>query len=135
MVRISSALAAQLTGKKKHKYSAQRTRCLHGHDHDSKKEAMWCLKLHQLEKEGKILCLVIQPKFELIVNDIHIADHYPDFGYGTSEVKNVMGLSLNLKKAHVVEVKGDWEGSRLQVWKIKHRLFCALYQDINYQVV
>src|SRR5258708_28426062 len=140
MVKISAALTKQLTKRQMpHKYNAKRTTCLYGHDHDSKKEAMWCLKLTEMEKEGKISKLVQQPKFELIVHGIHIADHYPDFGYYVfrGEIKDdtVYPLGVIIEEPRfrqcIVEVKGDWAGSRLPVWKLKHRLFVALYPNIE----
>lgn len=118
-----------------HKYHAKRSRCLYGHDHDSKKEAMWCVKLHQLAKDGKILLLSRQPSFELKVNNELIAVHKPDFFYYTMYQAPTIGASVSMMKEHVVEVKGDWSGGRLPVWKLKHKLFCALYPNIDYQVV
>jgi hypothetical protein len=142
MVKISATLARQLTGKKQHKYNAKATECLYKHRHDSKKEAEWCLKLHQLQKEGKITLLHRQPKFELKVNGIHIADHYPDFSYYAWVVKGHICQELggpvtdfNGLQQCIVEVKGAWEGGRLPVWKIKYKLMQALYPEVNYQVV
>ena len=136
MVKISATLAKQLLKSpqaRTHKYGAHATECLYKHRHDSKKEAMWCVKLHQLQKEGKITLLHRQPTFELKVNGIHIADHKPDFSYYVWVVKG--NFSIDGLKQYIVEVKGDWKGGRLPVWKLKHKLFQALYPDIDYQVV
>ena len=45
------------------KYNARKTNCAIGHVHDSKREAQRCEKLHQLEADGYIADLEIQPQF------------------------------------------------------------------------
>ncbi len=52
---------------KTHKYGAERTACLYGHMHDSKKEAMWCVKLEQLVKEGSITGLLREPHYAPLI--------------------------------------------------------------------
>lgn len=108
---------------KGHKYGAVRTTCLHGHNHASKKEAMWCVKLHQLQKEGKIKDLKIQERFSLDVGMSHICDHIVDFYYTIV----TCGASLG----GVTEVKGMGTPE----WKLKKKLFNAIYPHIQYEVV
>lgn len=138
MVKISATLAKQLT--KRHKYNAQRVACLlGGHDHDSKKEAQWCLKLHELQKEGKITLLCRQPRFELFVNKMPVAVHIPDFSYYVFLMKKkeqderdgIVTVDCAEVKQCVVEVKGF----KTVDWKLKHKLFMALYPDVEYTVV
>lgn len=110
-----------------HKYKAIASECLYGHRHPSRKEAMWCLKLHEMAKEGSILFLVREPSYELKVQGVLIAVHKPDFAYYTLDA--VAGIQY--LKRHIVEVKGV----KTPEWKLKHKLFMALNPDINYQVM
>ncbi len=111
--------------KSEHKYHAKVTECLHGHKHDSRKEAMWCLKLHELEKEGKISLLVCEPRVLIIVNNIKICEHLPDFIY----------FDHNTNRKTILDVKGDWEGGQRPEWKLKYKLCRAIYPNIDYEVV
>lgn len=106
---------------REHKYGAKRTTCLYGHDHDSKKESMWCIKLHELEKEGKISLLVREPVIILRVNMQQICLHYPDFMYFDEKAQQRVIL--------------DVKGVQLPDWKIKYKLCQAIYSDIKYVVV
>lgn len=110
---------------KAHKYGAKATTCLYGHPHDSRKEAMWCVKLRELEKEGKIYNLIREPMIVLSVNGRIICNHYPDFCYT---------LQLTDQKVFC-DVKGDWEGGKRPEWVIKKKLCEALYPDFEYHVV
>lgn len=143
MVKISSTLAKELIKRQNpHKYNAQRTTCLYGHDHDSKKEAMVCVKLTELAKEGKIFLLKRQPVFELMVNGMLVCRHRPDFqyyqwvilGHYCQEIGKEIGKEItnfNGLKLFIVEVKGF----KTPDWVLKHKLFCALYPEIEYQIV
>lgn len=108
---------------KQHKYGAKRTTCLYGHPHDSRKEAMWCIKLNELQKEGKIRNLSVEPIYDLRVNGTVVCTHMPDFDYEI--LRNAFW---------VVEVL-DVKGLLLPEWKLKHKLFKAIYTEINYVVV
>lgn len=125
MKGLSPQLRAVLNKEKKHKYGAVRSMCLYGHDHDSKKEAMWCVKLHELQKEGRIFDLRLQPIYEFTVNGVYICRHIPDFFY------QITRDSLHPWEFVVLEVKG----MPTPEWKLKQKLFCALYPQINYVVV
>lgn len=81
-----------------------------------------------MQKEGKIRNLLCQPVYDLWVKGELICTHEPDFDYDV-RIENGEWLP------EVLEVKGDWAGSRLPVWKIKHKLFCACYPEIKYKVV
>lgn len=108
---------------KRHKYGAKRCQCIYKHDHDSQKEAMWCVKLNQELMEGKIRNLFKEPVYDLRVNGIVICTHSPDFDY-----ERLVGLSWRVE---VMDVKG----MQLPVWKLKHKLFMACYPEIKYVVV
>ncbi len=120
--RLPKALEAiYAKDNKEHKYGAHRTTCLYGHDHDSKKESMWCVKLHELEKEGKISLLVREPVIILRVNSQQICLHYPDFMY----------FDEKKQKRVILDVKGV----QLPEWKLKFKLCKAIHSDIEYVVV
>lgn len=121
-MKIPAAVKSNLL--KRHKYGAKRTTCLHGHNHASQKEAMWCVKLTQLVTERQISCLIQQPSYDLVVNGELICRHKPDFEY-----LKLIAPGKFVKE--IVEVKGV----KLPDWIIKHKLFCALYPHINYVVV
>lgn len=82
---------------------------------------MWCLKLHELEKEGKITLLVREPKIVLKINNIKICDHYPDFMY----------FDQRINKRVILDVKG----LQLREWKNKKKMVEAMWPDIEYTVV
>lgn len=117
------SLVGARSEQKAHKYGAKRTTCLYGHPHDSRKEAMWCLKLHELQKEGKIFALEIEPEMVLMVNGQTLCSHYPDFRFKKNG------------NVEVIDVKGDWEGGQRPEWKLKKKLVNILYPFINYTVV
>lgn len=127
MKNLPRALIKSLNEKKKHKYGAIRTVCLHGHNHDSRKEAMWCLKLHQMQQEGTIRNIVCEPLVALMVNEMLVCHHLPDFSY---EIKNGEDW-----RCEVLDVKGDWMGGKRPEWILKRRLFNILFPDIKYVVV
>lgn len=110
---------------KKSKYGNKRSSCLYGHMHDSRKEAMWCVKLHELEKEGSISLLVKEPVILIQVNGINICRHLPDF----------MFFDQKRRMQCIVDVKGEWQGGQLAEWQLKRKLCGALYPHIDYQVV
>lgn len=121
MVKISQSIANKLI--KRHKYGAKKTVCLYGHKHDSQKEAMWCLRLHEEQKEGKIERLRVEPSYEIIVNDVVVCKHLVDFDYYRINNK---GMTLEVT---------DVKGMKLPMWRLKYKLFCALYPQIEYKVV
>lgn len=108
---------------KAHKYGAKRTMCLYKHNHDSQKEAIWCVKLHQMQSEGKIKNLFREPIYDLRVNNIIVCTHCPDFEY-----------EVLVEASWRVEVL-DVKGLQLPLWKLKYKLFMACYPQITYKVV
>lgn len=52
----------------RNKFGAKKTNCSQGHTHGSKKEAVRCDELSQLEREGKIRNLEQQPKFWFVID-------------------------------------------------------------------
>lgn len=135
MTKIPIAVRNLLKQQKKHKYGAKKCQCLHKHDHDSQKEAMWCVKLHQEQREGKIRNLLMQTTYDLHVNGVLVCKHILDFDYDRCTiVPGVRWDEVTHTKAWVPEVV-DVKGMKLPVWSIKHKLFCALYTGVKYIVV
>lgn len=128
MVKVPSEILQALKKNKKHKYGAKACQCLHKHDHDSQKEAMWCVKLHQEQNEGKIRNLLMQVEYDLRVNGIVVCRHILDFDY-----ERLTSVEPG-RKGWVPEVV-DVKGMKLPVWSLKHKLFCAIYTGIKYVIV
>jgi len=77
------------------KYRAIKTECLHGHTHDSKKEAARCNELHDLELDGAITDLRQQPSFAIDIGDSYICTYVADFEYRVQDcriVEDVKGV-------------------------------------------
>ena len=104
----------------RNKYHAKRTSCHNKHNHASKLESNYCDALSVLVKTGGIKSYEIQKKFDLIVNGIKICSHYVDFW---------------------VEHKGgefechEAEGAETSTWKLKYKLFKAIFPEIKYIIV
>ncbi len=104
-----------------HKYLAIKTKCFKGHIHPSRWEAKVCNDLYALmsDKKKGILNIEHEPKFELFVNDKLITVHRPDFLLHTEE-------GIKIKEA---------KGKEMPDWKLKMKLFKALYPHIPYEVI
>lgn len=130
-LEVQQAIKAQSS--RPHKYGAKKTVCLHGHTHDSQKEATWCVKLHQEQREGKIRNLLLQVPYDLRVNGVIVCKHILDFDYERIKVVQMPqeGHQFPMWCPEVVDVKG----MRLPVWSLKHKLFKSIYTGINYVIV
>lgn len=102
------------------KYKAKKYNCKQGHIHDSRDEGNYCNELALLKKAGEILDYNIQIKFDLVVNGFLICKHIVDFVVITKE---------NKKEVH------EYKGYATRGWRIKQKLFIALYPEIKYIVV
>lgn len=102
------------------KYNARTCRCNRGHIHDSIGEANYCNQLDALVKAREIKSYEIQQKYMFKVKGKHITTHIVDFVVTTNEGKE-----------EVHEVKGF----ATEVWRIKWKLFEALYPKIPYHVI
>ena len=106
--------------KHKNKFNNKRSKCFQGHYHPSKLEADYC-NLFQHDKEmGKIADYRTQIKYDFKINGVHICYHITDF--------EVIELDGSIT---IYEVKGYETG----IWKLKAKLFKALYPEIPYKVV
>jgi hypothetical protein len=102
------------------KYHNKSCRCRAGHYHQSVLEANYCDQLALLVKAGEILSYEGQVRYEFNVGGVHICDHLVDFVVKTKEGKD-----------EVHEVKGF----QTDVWRIKYKLFKALYPDTAYHII
>lgn len=94
------------------KYNA-RAVTIDGHRFASQAEAIRYGELSLLERAGKIAELVLQPKYPLKVNEIHVGEYVADFSYIDAETE-----------AEVVE---DVKGFKTPVYRLKRKLVQALY--------
>jgi len=102
------------------KYHNKSSKCRAGHYHPSILEANYCDELALLVKAKEIKSYIGQVRYDLSVNGVHICDHIVDF-----EVTHNDGR---------IEVR-ETKGCATAVWKIKHKLFLAIYPDIKYEVI
>jgi hypothetical protein len=100
------------------KYSAKKSQCMHGHTHDSRKEAQRCDELHLLQRTGMIKDLEIQRKFVLV----------PSMKYSNMpnerECAYVADFCYKENDTLVVE---DTKGYRTKDYIIKRKLFKQKY--------
>ena len=109
--------------KKQPKYFSKKTCCGSKHMHDSREEADYCDSLSMLKRAGDIKDFNIQYTFELIVNDVLICKHIVDF--------------------YVLDLQGKWSVHEVKMplnraprdFKLKHKLFRALYPEISYYLI
>lgn len=92
--------------------------CSQGHNHDSRAEARYCEQLALMKKAGEIDDYETQVRHNLEVNGKKVCSMIVDF-----KVYKDGGW-------YYVEVKGF----ATEVWKLKHKLFKALYPDLEYIV-
>ena len=105
------------------KYGAKKSQCLHGHTHDSIKEAKRCNDLHLLERAGHITHLVVQPQFWFQINGVQIKHDNgrrvgmkPDFQYFEGD-KNVVE---------------DVKGFKTADYTLRKAIFKALFPHITF---
>jgi hypothetical protein len=104
----------------KNKYKNKWTRCFLGHNHQSIAEANYCNQLRYLRLAGEIQSYKTQVTYKLKVNNLLICSHRIDF-----EVINKNGI----KEVH------DVKGYETKDFKIKYKLFKALYPEIEYKII
>jgi len=85
-----------------------------GKQYDSKFEASFALKYDQMLKKGEIKGYDPHYRIPLIVNGFKVCDYYIDFA-----------IYHNDGTVEYVECKGY----PTDVWKLKWKLFCALYEN------
>ncbi len=95
----------------KNKYGAKKTEA-DGIMFDSKKEAIRYLELKRMEVAGIINDLQLQPRFDIVVNDIFCGFYKADFAY------------YDDRDDWIVE---DVKGMRTPVFNLKKKIVEALY--------
>jgi hypothetical protein len=101
------------------KYGAKKTHCSVGHKHDSKREASRCEKLHQLEADGYISDLELQPQFWFDIDGKPLKhDNGRRVGYKADFLYTDM-----VEGTRVVE---DAKGMAARDWPIRKAIFRAL---------
>ena len=106
---------------KRSKYGNHRVYCLSKHLHDSKLEANYCNRLLAMQQAREISHYETQVSFDLNVEGKLICKHIVDFCIWKND-------------PHPCEVH-DTKGMKTDVWRLKHKLFEALYPYITYVVV
>lgn len=101
------------------KYGNRSTKCAASHYHASILEATECTNLYLLAKAKEIRSYEIQKPYDFYVNGIKICRHYVDFF-----------VVPNTGRDYVIETKG----METDIWRIKERLFRALYPYIEYRI-
>jgi uncharacterized protein DUF1064 len=119
-------MEAEAAQGRRHKFSAKRTDCPHGHSHPSKREAKRCAELHLLFRAGEIGSLVYEPEYNFVINGSsvmmrngHKLKFTPDFGY------------TERGKVVVEDVKGMMTADA----RVRHALFRHMFPDIELRVV
>ena len=112
------------------KFSAKKTPCLHGHTHDSAREAKRCNELHLLLRARKIVNLQIQPQFWFHINGKVVkhangrrCGYRPDFLYSEYFPPDGDTRAVAEDSMHFIDQKGraaasyDYKGGVLRrVW-------------------
>lgn len=104
------------------KYFNNNTLCFSGHNHESGAEAFYCNKLLGMQQKEEIAYFDIQVPFVFMINGKKICTHYVDF---------LVHYIEKDKPSEVHEVKG----MATDVWRIKHKLFKAIYPNIPYKII
>src|SRR3990167_1064151 len=106
--------------KKISKYRNVWTKCHAGHNHQSKGEAKYCDLLHFALSKHFLKKVETQVSFDLCIGLHPITTHRVDFllthNDGSQEVR-------------------EFKGVKMADWKIKMKLFKAIYPSIKYTVV
>jgi len=107
-----------------HKYGAKKSECLHGHTHDSIKEAKRCNELHLLQRAGEISDLEVQPQFWFVIDGRQIKHDNgrrvgmrPDFRY---------------KEGLLRDTVEDVKGFKTTDYTLRKAIFKALFPEINF---
>jgi hypothetical protein len=90
-----------------------------GHIFSSKGEANRYRELKLLMSAGTIQNLTLQPRYQIIVNDVRVGSYVGDFFYFEGNKK----------------VCEDFKGYKTPVYKLKIKLVRALYPNVDFREV
>ena len=100
------------------KYRAVKSQCRAGHTHDSKREAIRCNELHNLQASGSISDLIIHPQYWFVINGRQLkhpngrrVGYLSDFEY----IENGMVVTEDVK------------GVVVRDWPLRRAVFKALF--------
>ena len=112
----------------KNKYGAKKTGCLHGHTHDSAREAKRCNELHLLQMAGKIAGLRTQPEYWFVLDGKELKHPNgrrcglkPDFDYLDNDTGRL--------------IAEDSKGMRTEAFVLRAALFRHCFPDIELREV
>jgi Protein of unknown function (DUF1064) len=108
------------TRRSKYGVAPKEDRTIDGITFDSKREAEIWQQYSYLQRAGKITSIERQVRYPLHVAGILVATYVADLRLTWAD-----GL------VETVEVKG----AETAVWKLKHKLFCALYPEVKLRIV
>jgi len=104
------------------KYRAVKSQCGAGHTHDSKREAIRCNELHDLQKAGEISDLIIHPQYWFVINGCQLkhpngrrVGYKSDFEY--TDTKSG------------IKVTEDVKGVIVRDWPLRRAVFVALFPN------
>jgi hypothetical protein len=110
------------------KYGARKANCSQGHTHDSKREAARCDKLHQLEANGYITDLELQPRFVFVVNGIELKHDNGRRAAYTADFRYIDCVAAK----RIVE---DAKGFVARDWPLRKALFRACFPQFELREV
>ncbi len=107
------------------KYRAVKSQCNAGHTHDSKREAIRCNELHDLQAAGAISDLIIHPQYWFVINGRQLkhgngrrVGYQSDFEY----VENGINVTEDVK------------GVVVRDWPLRRAVFIALFPHHHLRV-
>lgn len=106
--------------KKPNKYGSKKTKCFLSHYHPSRGECEYCETLQLMKKSGNIKEFEYEKRYRLEVNGVLVSSHKPDFTVTYPDGR--------------VEVH-EFKGFETDGWRVRHKLFMAVYPEIKYVVV
>jgi hypothetical protein len=106
------------------KFNARKTACSSGHMHASKREALRCDVLHQMEATGEILDLEIQPQFWFEI-DGKVIKHQG--GRRVGYKADALYTEASSGDRIVEDSKG---GYRDDAWRLRKAVFRALFPHL-----
>ena len=100
----------------RNKYNNKKT-VINGITFHSQKEGLRYIELKQMEKNKKILNLILQPKFKIVVNGMKVCSYIADFSYIK---RNTRG-----KEDYPKTIIEDVKGFKTSIYRIKKKLMKA----------
>jgi hypothetical protein len=100
------------------KYRAVKSQCRAGHTHDSKREAIRCNELHDLQAAAEISNLIIHPQYWFVING--------------RQLKHANGRRVGYKSDFEYVENGmlvteDVKGVVVRDWPLRRAVFIALF--------